>query len=190
MYFFRFTVNSQRLDWPVYLQNGSDVHVNISKNLERVTFTGSALADEQNEFIKSLYSIHEQESALDKELLKAKDSTLINKLKFDREKVNRKRQDYYETWVKSHRNSPFSIAIIYLFMQQTPVAILENLYNDLSQQAKGNNLVTQLIPVLFAGRKNDEQFRTGEQVRNFVLNDTSGKAHSFFKLKGERLCLT
>lgn len=189
IYFVNFSIKGQIVGQPVYLQKGDDVHINIEKNFKAITYSGSPLANEQNDFIEGLYEIYTQDTLIDRKLQDAKDSVLIQNLNQQKADVNNKRQAYFKTWVQKHLNSAFSVAIIYLFMQKTDIAVLENLYNNLYPQAKENNLVVDQIPFFFAQRKEEEYFKPGEKIKEFVLNNTSGIPQSFYKLKGDNYVL-
>lgn len=190
-YFITYKVKSQRIDWSVYLQNGSDVHLSSIENTNRLLFSGSDLADEQNEFFKQIFTFNKPWTELLNKLAVEKDSIVISRLKLDEKKLIETTEIFYESWLKNHNNSPFSVAVICLYMPDAKAKadVLEKFYNDLSPQAKENNLVTKTMPLFFASMRAKEMLKQGEPIKDFVLKDTSGMAHSFYSLKGDNYVL-
>ncbi len=119
IYFIGFTVNSQSFVQPVYLQDGSNINLKMTKDFGTINFEGSRLADEQNDFMKGLLPIYKKEKFINNEIQESKEPGHIKQLKIDSEQVNQSEQNYYKNWVSYHKNSPFSTAVIYLYMQQS-----------------------------------------------------------------------
>ncbi len=175
-YFIQFEINSQIFAQIVYLENGSKVFITITKDFKNITFIGSALAEEQSNFINGLLPISYKQKLLDKKFINNKDSLNIKQnLKED---LIIAESEYYLDWVKKHLNSPFSVVVICFYMEKTNIFLLEKLYDKITGKAKENNLVTQRIPMYFAQRKENENFEIGKRLKDFVLNDTLDKSHS------------
>jgi len=190
-YFITYRVKSQRFDYVIYMKNGSDVHLNSNLNTNFLLYSGSDLAVEQNDFYKGLLLLNQEETDLVNELPITKDSIKIYKLNLEKKSFVIKSEEFYENWLKNHNNSPFSVAVICLFMQDGNVKteVLEKLYNDLSLFAKENNLVSNSMPMFFARMRSKEMMKQGEPIKDFILKDTSGIAHSFNSLKGDNYVL-
>ena len=185
LYFLTYTTDSGTYMQDVYLQNGSNVHITIGKYLVRPTFTGSPLAKEQDAFITGLHEMSMPIFYANQELQRITDATAIEKMKLQKKKAESAVQDYYAEWVKSHKNSPYTVAMMYAHMQDSPAATVEKLFSELTEEAKKNNLVTELIPYVIGRCKGEEALPANEKITDFVLKDTSGAPHSFYKLKGE-----
>lgn len=182
-YFCNFKINTQRIDWPVYMNAGSNVQIRMVDNSKLMIFSGSQIAEDQNNFYAGLSALTDEINFLNEKLKNEKDSTLNKKLTAEIAALNNKYEPYYLDWVSGHENSPFSIAVIYLYVTQTPMDTLEKLYNKISSQAKENNYLDYLMPRYFADRKVNERFKPGTQMEDFGLNDTGGISHSFKSLQ-------
>ncbi len=189
LYFFKYSIKSKTSDYPVFLQKGSNVSINIGGKKEPVTFIGSALADEQNDYYKGIYATGEKLTSLNQELSKANDPALIEKINIERKKLIKKEEDYSIRWVKSHQNSPFSVAILAYYLDNTPAETLIALYQNLSVEATENNLVNQALAGTFATKSINEQFKIGGHIEDFILKDTSYNPHSFYELKQDNYVL-
>ena len=191
IYFLTYYVKSKRVDWPVYMQNGLDIHLNSIENTNRLIFSGSDLSNEQNDFYKQLSVINKPWTDLANKLAITEDSITIDRLNIEKKALVNKGEEFYESWLKNHSSSPFSVTVICLYMQDGNVkaADLEKFYNDLSPLAKENNLVAINMPLFFARMKENEMLKQGELIKDFVLNDTTGTSHSFNSLKGDNYVL-
>lgn len=185
LYFLGYSTDSGDYAQDVYVQNGSNVHVTIGNYLERPTFTGSALAKEQDDFMKGVHALYMPIFMADEKLKQATDATAIAKITLQKKKLEAAVQDYYVAWVRTHKSSPYTVAMMYAHMQQAPAATVEKLFGELTEEAKRDNLVTQLIPYVIARRKSEEALPRDEKIGDFVLADTSGRPQSFYHLKGE-----
>ena len=189
LFMVQYSVNSKRSDYPVFLQKGSNIFISITGQKKPVTFTGSALANEQNDYYKGIFKTGEKIYSLDHELSKIKDSALIGKLNVEKKSLIEEEGNYSVAWVRSHLSSPFSVAILAYYMDNTPAATLMALYQNLSVEATKNNLVDRGLAATIAVKSIHEQFKIGEAVNDFALKDTAGFVHSFYKLKENKYVL-
>ena len=191
VYFVTFFKNSSRFDYAVYLQNGSDTHLTGIPNSTNLKYTGSELAKVQDTFYKKLYEINSLGAALEKKISQETDTVLLNKLKVQMQTHLVSLNGYYWNWLKNHNNSPFSVAIINLYMPSvtTNTNLLEDFYNQLPKQAKENNLITKILPFTFARMRENEKLKIGDFIKDFVLRDTAGIAHTISSYKNNNYIL-
>ena len=191
VYFVTFYKNAIRFDYAVYLQNGSNTHLIGIPNSANLKFTGSELAKIQDTFYKKLYKVNHLVAVLKKKISQETDTILLNKLKDDMQTHLIFRDEYYWNWLKKHSNSPFSVAIINLYMPSvtTNTNLLEDFYNQLPTQVKENNLITKVLPYTFARMRENEKLKVGDFVKDFVLPDTAGIVNTFSSYKNNNYIL-
>ncbi len=189
MYFINYVAGNEDFTQDVYLQKASDVHLQFSNNLRHLTFTGSEIADVQNSFRQGLEKVFEPASLLDKKRLETTDTAIINQTKVEEEKEKQEEDNFYVQWIKQHTHSPVSVGVIYLYTQQMNTSVRELLFNSLSDEAKKNNAITDLLPYSFAQSRNNEALMVGKKMKDFTLEDTSGNEQTFSKLNRDNYVL-
>lgn len=193
IYFLNFYRNSVEIGWPLFLKDGSNVHMVMHKANETPVFSGSALAAEQNEFYNGLTLFYDKGVLLDNKITAAQNPTDIANLKKAKEALNNERNNYYIDWINSHNKSPFSVIIIYLFTEDIDINTRISLFQNLSPEAKRNNHSTEVLAMSLSMQRNKEamnnQFKTGTPIEDFTLMDTAGKVHSFYELKKDSYVL-
>ncbi len=189
IYFLNYSINGQAFVEAFYLQKGMNIYVVRKKDKNDFDYSGSALADEQNTFLHGVLSIYKKQSDLDGKVPTTSNSSTQKQLKVLSEDETKKEHDYYVKWVKEHNTSPFSVAVIYLYMQDMSASITKPLYNNLSEKAKVNNLITNLMPYHLAASNTDEHFEIGKLIKNFTLKDTSGNEETFSNLNKDSYVL-
>lgn len=189
LYFITYVAGNTPFAQDVYLQKGSDVHLQFSKNLRHLTFTGSDIADVQNNFRQGLEKLSEPVFLHDKKRLETTDSATINQIETQQKKEKQKEDNFYIEWVKQHTHSPVSVGVIYLYTQEINSSVRESLFNALSDEAKKNNAITDLLPYSFARSRSNEALTVGKKMKDFTLQDTSGNKQSFSKLNRDNYVL-
>ncbi len=136
-----------------------------------------------------MYLFGQKISETEKKRNKTKDTVVISDLNMEKKTIYNDINQYYKSWVQDHQDSPFSIAVIYLCMQDYDIKTLKTLYDSLSEKAKSGNLVINALPYYFAKKKTDERFAIGSTIKDFVLNDTANQNKSFHELKDDNYVL-
>lgn len=187
LYFLGYTSHQQDHSAVVYLEKGTET--NIAINNFYITLWGYPLAEEQNLFYKQTYSIAKESRDIDSALQTAIDSVTKRNLAYRKKQIENELQSFYTQWVLTHKQSPFSLAVIYLYLQDTNAALTKSLFSQLLEGAKENNTVTDVMPYLFARQEANEKLKVGEVIPDFILSDTSGNQQSFYNLKGDNYAL-
>lgn len=166
---------SHDFSFPLFLKSGSKIHVTVNKELNKLTLSGDSSAEEQNRYYKGIDSVC-------KAFAQAGNS------------LNGITTNYGIQWVKEHRNSPFSAAIIRLFLSSGSMEeedkVAETCYDFLSEQAKKDNYECALLENRFSvfDEKYEVVGRPGF-VKDFMIRDTSGNEIRFNDFKGSWLLI-
>lgn len=189
IYFISYDVNSVHGGLPIYLKNGSNVWVKIINPEDGIHFSGSTIADEQDEFYGGMVSIGKRRLKFESELNKTANTDSINMLKDSLSFLENEKVNYNQKWIERHKKSPVSVAVLWLYMQDADPVVAETLFNELSPAAKEDNLACDLMPRLFAMLKEKEHLGVGKKIGDFILPDNDGKKISFDSIRGNNYIL-
>ncbi|NLR62649.1 AhpC/TSA family protein [Chitinophaga polysaccharea] len=160
---------------PLFLKGGSKIHVTVSKELNKFTISGDSNAEEQNRYYKGADSIYRAFAQVG-------------------DKASEHTTNYGVQWVKDHHNSPFSAAIIRLYLSSGSIEaedkVAKACYSFLSQQAKKDNYECELLESQFSWL--DDKYEVVGQpgfVKDFVIRDTLGHEIRFNDFKGSWLLM-
>ncbi|NII28787.1 AhpC/TSA family protein [Pseudoflavitalea sp. X16] len=185
LYIIEFFIDANRYGYPVFLQPGDPVHMQIASRFTRISFSGSAIADDQHDFYQSLHAFVNEEARLNTQLANEKDTALIRKGKAEKLKLNQQRQEQFANWIRAHNNSAYALAVMVVFMEDSPFPLLLELYHSITEEAKRDNLLTEELSFLLMTKPYDDLLKTGDKLTGFTLPDTAGKAHAFAALQGK-----
>jgi len=161
--------------FPLFLKAGSKINVTVNKELNKFTISGDSSAEEQNLYYKGLDSVSSAFAQAGNTL---------------RERTT----NYSIHWVNEHRNSPFSAAVIRLFLssgsRDVEDKVAENCYDLLSVRAKKDNYECELLESSFS--LFNEKYEVVNQpgfVKDFSIRDTLGNEIMFNDFKGSWLLI-
>lgn len=182
--FIRYTFNAVEQSLPVFLMPGADVNVAVTP--KGYSFSGAKLAIEQNKFTQGLFQLYYKSQWLDS-VIKANsnDGTKVAAWKESLNGLQQERKAYLANWVKMHRSSPFTAAVLYLYSSEMEMDSLDTLYKLLTPAAKKNNPVSDRVPYMIADAKAWVRMKPGDFLKDFALPDTAGNMKSFSSIKGK-----
>lgn len=169
---------------PVFLMPGANCHLAVGSGSGRMTYSGSPVADEQNELFQGMYAFYERETEVTRKIKGNENPIETNRLKEERAAIGQLRKTFYTTWIRRHTDSPFSLAALFLYADNIEPDSLEGLYKSLSPQARNNSTLERAALSQLATSKFQNHFAVGSRLKDFSLPDTSGKLQSFYRLKG------
>lgn len=185
LYIIEFFVEANRYGYPIFLQPGDPVHLQVASRFTRINFSGSAIADDQHDFYQCFHTFVNQEARLNTQLANEKDTALIRKGKAEKLKLDQQRREQYANWIRAHNNSAYALAVMVVFMEDSPFPLLLELYHTITEEAKTDNLLTEELSFLLMTKPYHDLLKTGDKLTGFTLPDTAGKAHTFAALQGK-----
>ncbi len=180
--------------FPLFFRQGARLHTVFDNGLLPPKISGDANANFQNAFYREFNATAKLLQKLNKELSETKDSVKQAVLNQQISGIVNKMLDYYVGWVSKHKSSPFSVAIIRLFIYQGGPKQIDTLalkcYHALLPQAKKNNYQAYLLERDFA-MLNDKYSKTAvnEKAPDFIIKDMSNTNISLSDLKGSYLLI-
>ena len=204
------------LNYLFFIKEHSKIHIELDSAFSNLEISGDQLALDQNGFFKQASSISQKYRMIEKEIRQTKDSLKVNDLNKAAKREINKIGNFERNWVVQHRSSPFSIAIIWLFIAQnnnpTEDTLGERYFDYMLPPAKENNYETEKLQELFStynnkyadnlfikdsnsynyiylNDKNYSKIPLGSIAPDFNLKDTSGKAISLNNFKGGYLLI-
>ncbi len=178
LYSLIFPNESKTLKYPLFIKENSVIHIEMDRAFLNPQISGDTLAVEQNSFWKEATFASNKYNIIEKEIEKTKDSLKIFKLNKELKDEQNKMTNFFIHWVKQHRSSPFSVAIIRLFIAKnnnTEDKVGEECFDYLLPTAKENNYETDLLENIFS--RNNRKYRKNLFIKeldsnNFIyLND-------------------
>lgn len=217
LYFIYFPNSHRSFMYPVFIKEHSETHIELDSALSNPEISGDQLALEQNNFWKEATSVSQKYRMIEKEIEQTKDSLKLIELNEGLKSEQNKINAFATSWVKQHRSSPFSVAVVRLFIAQNndpgmEDTLGERYFDYLSPEAKENNKETDVLENFFAKHNdkytdnlfikeisskniiylNDKKYSKiplGSVAPDFNLKDTSGKAISLNNFKGRYLLI-
>lgn len=185
LYIIEFFVDAKRYGYPVFLQPGDPVHMQITSRFTHISFSGSAIADDQHDFYQLVHRAANEVVQLDRQLANEKDTARIRKGQAELLKLKQQSQENYANWIRTHNNSAYALAVMVIFMEDSPSSLLLELYHYITEAAKEDNLLTEELSFLLMTKPYDDLLKRGDRLAGFALPDTSGKVHTFASLQGK-----
>lgn len=164
--------------FPLFLREGSTIRFTTNRDLDRPEISGDKDALEQNEYYQSLLKLVRIYAELEKkkELESSLNQSVVNDLK----KMEDSLHHFSVNWVKDHPSSPFSAAIIRMYIDKTNIlphvdTVALTCFNLLTPPAKKKNHEAWLLARQFA-LFNDEYsaIPLGKLAPDFNVFDTTG----------------
>ena len=167
---FKFTLNSSK-EWdiyfvscpeisknfmfPLFLKEGTNINLELNKELKKPIISGDKNAKEQNAFYQKLSDVTKPYLEIEEKMNKSKDPVALLKLKEESGKAEAAINKYYINWVLQHRELPFSVAVIRLFIDKTNVlksedSVATKCFDALFPTAKENNKQARLLTKVFS----------------------------------------
>ena len=205
---FEFTVNPSK-EWsvcfvsypkksfyfPLLLNRNSKIFLEVNKEFTEYKISGGKNAEEQNNFWQGLAPVSIQLRNVEKQISETRDSAKLIILKEKLDVDNNKINSYFLDWVTNHKSSPFSVAIIRLFIAKNPESgtedtSAEKYFDSLLPEATENNSETDILEIGFAYH-NDKysKIQLGSFIPNFTVRDTSGKEIGLSDFKNKYLLI-
>jgi hypothetical protein len=176
---------------------------------------GDSLALEQNNFWKSAISVSDKYKKIKNEIGQTNDSLEIIKLNKELGDEQIKINAFFIHWVKQHRSSPFSVAVIRLFIAKNnnkkdslgeecfdyllPIAkennfetdLLENIFSTHNQKYRNNLFIKEIDSnnIIYLNDKKYSKIPLGSIAADFSVSDTSGKAINLSSFKNQYLLI-
>lgn len=179
VYFIKCPGVSETYVFPLLLKAGSKIKFEINKELDQPKISGDEIAEEQNRFYQELTVKSKRYWIIKKAIAETKDSYLIFGLNDQLKKAEAQIELFYIEWVNQHRTSPFSVAVIRMFIMkplQQEDTLAEKCYDTLLPQATENNyqayILTRTLAIF-----NDKYslIQTNTIAPDFSVRDVFGK---------------
>lgn len=191
VYFIKIPSLSKGFMFPLFLKEYSKLHIDFKSDLKEKIISGDISSLEQNDFYKGLYNLQKNISLGHNNISKNKDSLELNDSKIGKNEV----ESYIKNWVSFHKSSPFSVAVIRLFLNKSNIlrkldSTAVKYYDALLPQAKVNNMQTQILKNELS--KYNEQYAavsTGMLAPSFIIKDTSNNIMNLNNYKGKWLLI-
>lgn len=192
VYFIRYPSLSNDFMFPVFVKEGSKIIIQINNELDNFKFTGDKTAEEQNNFYSGLKSRYDAYTKIKQQTdtitNSSENAELLKKLEFFKKDY----EDYYINWVKNHNESPFSPAVINLFIHNgfPNDTIAAKYFNLLSETAKYNNYQARRLASKLA-QINDSfsLIPINSKAPDFSISDTLGNKIKLKDFKGKYLLI-
>ena len=194
-YFITYKGKERRFDYSLFHNAKSDVVLTIDKEFGISTISGNTNANDQNEYYKGLMTIFAQYKALQNESQGTDDAVRINMRKNMVDSFEQRYKEYNLNWISKHRASPFSVAVIRLYMDKSNVLNALDVdaarcFDSLLPQAKADNYEAYILQRDFA--KYDEKYSSvilTKAATPFVIKDTVGNNITLENFKGKWLLI-
>lgn len=192
IYFIRYKGLSKTFMFPIFVEEGAAIKIEVNKKLAYVRFTGDQLAKEQNTFYLGLIKRYDTYIEIQNKIDTTTDSSELAGLQKTMLSINKDYQDYYSGWVKNRKESPFSAAVIALYIHNGAEndTIAAKHFNMLDKTATANNYVAWSLSSKFS-ILNDSISRApiGTKAPDFYISDTSGNTIKLNDFKGKYLLI-
>lgn len=194
-YFITYRGKARRYDFLLFHNANSNLRVTVDKEFSKVAISGDAYATNQNEFYKGLYSLTELRKSLEKQISETRDSVNMKALRKEASYFDQRFKDYFVNWVLSHNASPFSVAVIRIFIDQSNIlkaldTVAASCFDKMLSQAKENNFESYLLQRELA--KYSEKYSKvpiNTIAPAFIIKDTAGNDIKLEKFKGKWLLI-
>lgn len=177
LYFIQYPKSATNIFFPIFITEGSAISIWFDKNYNYVKFTGDALAKEQNSFYAGLFKYYGNYETTQNKIAASTDETELSALNIKMSGILKEYEDYYLDWISSHRESPFSAAIISAHLRkpfQNDTLVLEY-FKMLTKEATANNAVaSRLASILSMYDDAVSVAPIKSRAPDFNISDTSG----------------
>lgn len=205
------------INYLFFINKNTEIHIRLDSTYSNLEISGDQLALDQNDFWKQLTSISWQYKMIENEIDQTKDSLKIRSLKEALKTEENKINSFEKNWIMQHRSSPFSVAILRLFIvqnnnHQKQDTLAERYFDYLLPEAKENNYETERLQNYFAPFNdkyadnlfikdidsnnyiylNDKKYSKvplGSIAPDFSVRDTSGRIVKLSNLRNEYLLI-
>ena len=184
-----------RYDFPLFITEYSNLQFSVNEDFSEYKISGDKNAKEQNDFYQGRNALNSRFKMIQKEISETKDSAKLLNLKGKENYYSSEINNYAKNWVAKHKSSPFSVAIIRLFIAKNPLSgtedtVAEKYFDALSPQAKKNNSETDILESGFESYNSKySKIQIGSIIPDFIIKDTLGKAVAMTDLKNNYLLL-
>ena len=181
--------------FPLLLNEKSNLSFSVNRDLNQISISGDINSYEQNDFYDGLGSQYKRLSNIQNLLLNTKDSTELIKLSKQLDDIKKDYENYIVNWVNTHKGSPFSVAVIRLFINKTNTLnkldlVASKCFNELLPTAKDNNSETEILQRNFSLYDDRYSFfSVNDAAPDFTLKDTSGNEITLRMYKGKWLLI-
>jgi thiol-disulfide isomerase/thioredoxin len=205
------------INYLFFIKESSEIHIELDSTYSNLEISGDQLALDQNDFWKQSTSISRKYRMIEKEIGQTNDSLKISNLKEALKREENKINAFPKNWVMQHRSSPFSVAVVRLFIAQNDNpkkqdTLGERYFDYLLPEAKENNYETERLQNLFSTFTdkyadnlfikdidsnnyiylNDKKYSKiplGSIAPDFIVTDTSGMIIKLSDFKNEYLLI-
>lgn len=192
VYFIKCPKLSTNFMFPIFVEEGTTIKIEIDKELNDIRFDGDPLAKEQNTFYAGLKNYYDAYIKTQNKIDKTKDSSELARLQQKMAGIDKDYQDYYYNWVSNHRESKFSAAVIslYIYKGRADETIAVECFKMLSKAATTDNYVASRLASNLAIYDNTvSSAPIGSKAPDFYIADTSGNAITLADFKGKYLLI-
>lgn len=179
VYFVRCPAISNTFMFPLFLKKNSSIHFHVNKELNQFEISGDGNAEEQNRFYKRQASESNLFRSIKNEIAETKDSVKLIELEQKLKSVEASIEAFNKNWVIQHKHSPFSVAVLRLFVytgsDEREDTLTQKYFDLLSSTAKDNNFQAYLLKsdfAIFNDKYSNASINT--IAPEFILNDTMG----------------
>ena len=205
------------INYLFFIKENSEIHIELDSTYSNLEISGDQLALDQNDFWKGSTSISRKYRMIKKEVRQTKDSLEIRNLNEALKREGNRINAFIKNWVMQHRSSPFSVAVVRLFIAQNSNpkkqdTLGEKYFDYLLPEAKENNYETERLQNLFSTFNdkyadnlfikdidsnnyiylNDKKYSKiplGSIAPDFIVTDTSGTIIKLSDFKNEYLLI-
>ncbi len=196
--------------FPLFAAEGSVLNFTVNKAMNHVIIKGDKIANEQNSFYEGFFLINDRYNNIQNKINRTKNPSDIQRLNRQLKKVENEISNYLVNWVFTHKNSPFSVAVIFIYIskpyKKTEDTLAEKCFDSLSPDAINNNYQSYILLSSFAkynykyilylsnmqalNSLGDSVFYPERKLApDFVIQDTSGNGIQLKDFKGEILLI-
>lgn len=194
-YFITYKKKGKRFDTLIFHNAQSDINLFVDNEFTSISITGDTIATEQNLFHKELTSLTNEFRLLKKQLSETSDSLSRQIIKDKIYTFDKIFGNYSIKWVENHVRSPFSAAVIRIFIDKTNVlkaldTVAANCFRKLLPEAKENNTESLLLQGMYA--MYDDVYSAvpvNSVAPMFVIKDTAGNDISLNTFSGKWLLI-
>lgn len=194
-FFITYKGEEKRFDALLFHNAKSDINLVVDKEFSSSTITGDTIATEQNEFFKGLAPLTKEHKLLKKQLSETADSVIQQRIKREIYSLVKRDSIYITEWVKKNNKSPFSVAVIRLFIDKSNIlkaldTVAVNCFSNILPEAKENNREAFILQREFA-MYNDihSAVPINSIAPEFMIKDTAGNSITLKKFKGKWLLI-
>lgn len=194
-FFITYKGEEKRFDALLFHNAKSDINLVVDKEFSSSTITGDTIATEQDEFFKGLAPLTKKHKLLKKQLSETADSVIQQRIKREIYSLVKRDSIYKTEWVKKNNKSPFSVAVIRLFIDKSNIlkaldTVAVNCFSNILPEAKENNREAFILQREFA-MYNDihSAVPINSIAPEFMIKDTAGNSITLKKFKGKWLLI-